>query len=64
MDLETFRHLETAMNEQKKRERQEMHAEQPRTSATNLIQQINEVTFVRISYLLSLFYLIEDNSFS
>ncbi|MCP9260054.1 ROCK2 [Dirofilaria immitis] len=42
MDLETFQHLETAMNEQKKRERQEIHADQPRISATKLMQQINE----------------------
>ncbi|KAL3997956.1 Protein kinase domain family protein [Acanthocheilonema viteae] len=42
MDLETFRHLETAMNEQKKRERQEIHADQPRTPTAVLMQQINE----------------------
>ncbi|KAK6106474.1 Protein kinase domain family protein [Brugia pahangi] len=42
MDLETFRHLETAMNEQKKRERQEIHGDHPRTSAANLMQGINE----------------------
>ncbi|VDK83080.1 unnamed protein product, partial [Onchocerca ochengi] len=42
MDLETFQHLEAAMNEQKKRERQDIHADQSRTSATNLMQQINE----------------------
>ncbi|CAG9536196.1 unnamed protein product [Cercopithifilaria johnstoni] len=42
MDLETFRHLETAMNEQKKRERQEIHSDQPRISAAILMQEINE----------------------
>ncbi|VDK36052.1 unnamed protein product, partial [Gongylonema pulchrum] len=42
MDIETFRHLETAMNEQKKRERQEIHSDQQRTSATSLIPQISE----------------------
>lgn len=46
MDLETFQHLETAMNEQKKRERQEIHADQPRTTAAILMQQINEVRFM------------------
>lgn len=50
MDLETFQHLETAMNEQKKRERQEIHADQPRTSAATLMQQINEVFFALVIY--------------
>ncbi|VDN07030.1 unnamed protein product [Thelazia callipaeda] len=42
IDLETFRHLESAMNEQKKRERQETHADQARMMSDSLLQQINE----------------------
>ncbi|VDK71386.1 unnamed protein product [Litomosoides sigmodontis] len=46
-DLETFRHLETAMNEQKKRERQESYADQSRNSAV-FMQQINEASSINI----------------